>query len=78
MAGATSWGARIILFVIRFYQAAISPRLPPACRYTPSCSVYAAEAVGRFGAFRGSWLAIKRLSRCHPLGGKGYDPVPQR
>jgi putative membrane protein insertion efficiency factor len=74
----SSWGARIILVMIRFYQLAISPRLPPACRFTPSCSTYGAEAVGRFGAIRGSWLTIKRLSRCHPLGGKGYDPVPQR
>jgi putative membrane protein insertion efficiency factor len=78
MVGTTEWGARVILFMIRSYQTAISPRLPPACRYNPSCSAYAAEAVGRFGAGRGSWLAIKRLLRCHPLGGKGYDPVPQR
>ncbi len=73
-----TWLARIILGMIRFYQLAISPRLPPSCRYTPSCSAYAAEAVDLHGAGRGSWLAIRRLLRCHPLGGKGYDPVPQR
>jgi len=77
MAG-TSRGARIILYLIRFYQIGISPRLPPSCRYVPSCSAYAAEAVERFGAVKGSWLAIRRLLRCHPWGGKGYDPVPQR
>jgi len=69
---------RFLLLMIRFYQEAISPRLPPSCRYTPSCSVYASEAIDRFGPLRGLWLAIKRLSKCHPLGGKGYDPVPQR
>jgi putative membrane protein insertion efficiency factor len=75
MAGAT-WPARIILGLIRFYQRAISPRLPPACRYTPSCSAYGVEAVERFGAVRGSWLTVRRLLRCHPFGGQGYDPVP--
>lgn len=73
----SSWAARVILALIRFYQIGISPRLPPACRYTPSCSAYAAEAVGRFGVGRGVWLSIRRLFRCHPFGGKGYDPVPE-
>lgn len=68
--------ARGILLLIRFYRAAISPMLPPACRYTPTCSAYAQEAVQRFGAARGSWLALRRLARCHPWGGSGYDPVP--
>lgn len=77
MAG-TSRGARIILYLIGLYQKGISPRLPPSCRFVPSCSAYAAEAVERFGAGKGSWLAARRLLRCHPLGGKGYDPVPQR
>ncbi|MEM6722312.1 MAG: membrane protein insertion efficiency factor YidD [Bacteroidota bacterium] len=64
------------LLIIRFYQAAISPYTPAACRYTPTCSHYAAEALKKHGLFRGGWLAIKRISSCHPLGGSGYDPVP--
>lgn len=72
-----SWGQRIILYLIRLYQGGISPLLPPSCRFEPSCSAYAAESVGRFGAARGGWLAIRRLLRCHPFGGQGYDPVPQ-
>lgn len=68
--------ARGILLLIRFYRAAISPMLPPACRYTPTCSAYAEEAVRRFGGGRGTWLAVRRLARCHPWGGYGYDPVP--
>jgi putative membrane protein insertion efficiency factor len=69
--------AKGLLLLIRFYRAAISPMLPPACRYTPTCSAYAEEAVRRFGAARGSWLALRRLGRCHPWGGSGYDPVPE-
>ena len=72
-AGAVS---RILLGGIRFYRRAISPHLPPACRYTPTCSAYASEAIERHGAARGSWLAARRLLRCNPLGGSGYDPVP--
>jgi putative membrane protein insertion efficiency factor len=64
--------------MIRGYQAAISPFLPPACRYDPTCSVYAADAIRIHGAARGSVLAMKRLARCHPWGGSGYDPVPER
>jgi putative membrane protein insertion efficiency factor len=62
--------------LIRAYQLLISPLLLPSCRYLPSCSNYAAEAIARHGALRGGWLAVKRLLRCHPWGGSGYDPVP--
>ena len=62
--------------LIRGYQLFISPVLGPSCRYLPSCSDYAAEAILRHGTLAGSWLALKRLARCHPWGGSGYDPVP--
>ena len=62
--------------LIRGYQLLISPVLGPSCRYLPTCSDYAAEAILRHGALGGGWLALKRLSRCHPWGGSGYDPVP--
>jgi len=68
--------ARILIAVIRFYRSAISPWTPPACRFTPTCSAYAMEAVRRHGAGRGSWLALRRIGRCHPFGGHGHDPVP--
>ena len=68
--------SRILILLIRFYQRAISPHFPPACRYTPSCSAYAVEALKKYGALKGTWLAAKRISRCHPWGGSGYDPVP--
>ncbi|MEI6594211.1 MAG: membrane protein insertion efficiency factor YidD [Bacteroidota bacterium] len=64
------------LLLIKFYKYAISPMLPQACRYTPTCSTYAEQAITKHGVFKGIWLAIKRISRCHPLGGSGYDPVP--
>ncbi len=63
--------------LIRGYQLLISPVLGPSCRYLPSCSDYAAEAILRHGALGGGWLAVKRLLRCHPWGGSGYDPVPE-
>lgn len=66
-----------LLWLIRLYQATFSRVLPPSCRFQPTCSAYAYEAVDRHGAFRGSWLALRRLSRCHPGGGSGYDPVPE-
>jgi len=62
---------------IRAYQLVLSPLLPPSCRFLPTCSDYAAEAIARHGAGRGLWLALRRLLRCHPWGGSGYDPVPQ-
>ncbi len=66
----------VLLGIIRLYQATLSRVLPPTCRFEPSCSHYGYEAIARYGAWRGGWLAIKRLSRCHPLNPGGYDPVP--
>jgi putative membrane protein insertion efficiency factor len=66
------------LSLIRFYQLAISPHFPACCRYYPSCSVYAFEAVSKFGFFRGSFMAIKRILRCHPFFPGGYDPVENK
>ena len=66
-----------LLAAIKVYRVTLSPWLGRQCRYLPTCSVYAEEAIQRFGAGRGSWLALKRLGRCHPWGGSGYDPVPE-
>ncbi|MCI5833879.1 MAG: membrane protein insertion efficiency factor YidD [Prevotella sp.] len=66
----------ILILPIRFYQLSISPLFPPSCRFTPTCSQYAIEAIRRHGPLKGLWLALRRLSRCHPWGGSGYDPVP--
>ncbi len=66
----------IALWLLRFYQIAISPRLPPACRFTPTCSEYTYEAIQRYGFLRGGWLGIKRVTRCNPFNPGGYDPVP--
>ena len=65
------------LLLIRIYQGAVSPWLPPACRFEPTCSEYARIAVETYGAARGAWLAVRRISRCHPFGGSGWDPVPE-
>jgi putative membrane protein insertion efficiency factor len=66
----------LFLNLIRFYQRFISPLTPPSCIYTPSCSTYAFQAIDKYGALKGSWLALRRLARCHPWGPGGYDPVP--
>ncbi len=62
--------------LIKFYRLLISPVLPPHCRYWPTCSAYALEALQRHGPLKGGWLALRRVGRCHPWGGSGYDPVP--
>ena len=67
---------QILLRVIRFYQRAVSPLFPPRCRYIPTCSEYALEAVEKYGAAKGSFLALKRFLRCNPFHKGGYDPVP--
>lgn len=67
---------RSLIGVVRLYQRAASPWLPASCRYVPTCSAYAAEAIRAHGAGRGMWLTLRRLARCHPWGGCGYDPVP--
>jgi len=67
---------RAALLPVYFYRAAISPLTPASCRFTPTCSAYAIEAVTKYGVFRGGYLAVKRLLRCHPWGSSGFDPVP--
>jgi putative membrane protein insertion efficiency factor len=64
------------LLLIRFYQYFISPLTGASCRYTPTCSAYGAEAIKKHGPFKGGWLTLKRIARCHPWGGHGHDPVP--
>ena len=66
----------VLVIPIRFYQVAISPFLPATCRFTPTCSQYALEALRKHGPLKGLWLAVRRILRCHPWGGSGYDPVP--
>ena len=70
--------AKGLLILIRGYQLLVSPLTGAHCRHIPTCSQYAAEAVGRFGVLRGGWLAVRRVLRCHPWGTSGYDPVPER
>ena len=64
------------IFLIKIYQHIISPILGPKCRFTPTCSQYAIQSFQKYGLFKGFWLSAKRISRCHPWGGSGYDPVP--
>lgn len=68
--------AFLLLLPVYFYRACISPLTPASCRFTPTCSQYAIEAIKKYGPFKGGWLALKRIARCHPWGGHGYDPVP--
>ncbi|MDR1894546.1 MAG: membrane protein insertion efficiency factor YidD [Spirochaetales bacterium] len=67
---------RIFILVIRFYKKVLSPMLPRTCRYYPSCSTYAVEAIEKYGPWKGGWMALKRILRCHPFHPGGYDPVP--
>ncbi len=66
----------LLMLPILFYQRCISPFTPPSCRFTPTCSEYARQALAKYGPFKGTWLAVRRILRCHPWGGSGYDPVP--
>ncbi|MBQ2887730.1 MAG: membrane protein insertion efficiency factor YidD [Firmicutes bacterium] len=66
---------KVFILLIRFYQVAISPYLGPNCRYTPTCSAYAIQAIEKYGALKGGWMAFKRILRCHPFHKGGYDPV---
>lgn len=70
--------ARLLLAAIRGYQRFVSPLLGANCRFTPTCSAYAAEAIATHGSLRGGWLAVRRIARCNPFGGHGYDPVPDK
>ena len=65
-----------LIGIVRFYQICISPLKPPTCRFTPTCSQYALQALRKYGLIKGSWLTVKRLAKCHPWGGSGYDPLP--
>ena len=67
---------QVFILIIKIYKWVISPLFPPRCRYTPTCSTYSLEAIKKYGAFKGGWLAIKRIGSCHPWGGHGHDPVP--
>ncbi len=67
---------RVLVLAVRFYQVGLSPMLPPSCRYYPTCSAYAIEALEKYGAIKGSWLGIRRILRCHPFRIGGFDPVP--
>lgn len=70
------WPAQLLVLIVRGYQLFISPLLSPRCRFRPTCSYYAIEALRTHGALKGSWLALRRVGRCHPLNPGGYDPVP--
>jgi putative membrane protein insertion efficiency factor len=67
---------KLLVWLVRFYQYSISPLFPGACRYHPTCSQYMIESLQKHGPFKGLWIGLKRISRCHPWGGSGFDPVP--
>jgi putative membrane protein insertion efficiency factor len=67
---------RMLIALVRFYRRRVSPLFPPMCRFTPTCSAYALEALEKYGAAKGSWLALKRILKCHPFHEGGHDPVP--
>jgi uncharacterized protein len=67
---------KVAILIVRFYQVSVRPLLPDTCRFTPSCSQYAVEALNKHGFLKGGWLALRRIIRCQPWGGHGYDPVP--
>lgn len=69
---------KVLLLLIKFYQKAISPFTPPTCRFHPTCSHYGFEAIETHGAIKGSWLAVRRISKCHPFHEGGFDPVPEK
>ncbi|MDR0367824.1 MAG: membrane protein insertion efficiency factor YidD [Bacteroidales bacterium] len=68
--------SKLFIFLIRFYQLCISPLFPSTCRFVPTCSTYGLEAIRKYGAFKGGWLALKRILSCNPWGKSGYDPLP--
>ncbi|AWK14961.1 membrane protein insertion efficiency factor YidD [Candidatus Fukatsuia symbiotica] len=78
MASLLSLGCRALIGLIRGYQRVVSPLFGPRCRFHPTCSDYALEALGKFGVIKGSWLTLKRVLKCHPLNSGGYDPVPPK
>ena len=73
-----NFAVRFLVFLVRLYQRAISPLLPSTCRFYPSCSAYSIEALREHGALRGIWMTLRRILRCHPLSGGGYDPVRKK
>lgn len=70
------WIGWLFIKIVRGYQLVLSPIIPASCRYTPTCSQYMIEAIKKYGPFKGGWLGVKRIGRCHPWGGHGHDPVP--
>ena len=72
------WFSYPLIWLVKFYQQAISPFTPSSCRYSPTCSQYTLEAIRKYGAFKGGWLGLKRIVKCNPWGGSGYDPVPEK
>jgi uncharacterized protein len=70
--------SKFFILLVRFYQVSISPLSPASCRHQPTCSQYTIESIKEWGAFTGSWMGVKRLSKCHPWGTHGYDPVPKK